>query len=274
MFELLQNADDNDFTNAAQSLERPRVSFEIFDTEIVMECNEDGFNMENFAAICDVGKSSKLGAQGYIGEKGIGFKSVFMAAYKVQIQSGQLSFSFNHRQNDSGMGMISPVWEDPDPELSNQVTRVTLFLHDGGSAADVRQRHGQIVQQFREIEGTHLLFLRKVRNIRIKFSHDEKQNEEIEFHIAHTKKSSRATLTKKVDDGVPEHTQYQVFKHTAHHLPRSEDRAYLDLEKNGSTTAPAEIILAFPVDDEGLPIIKTHQVHAFLPIRDMGFKVS
>jgi HSP90 family molecular chaperone len=50
-----------------------------------MECNEDGFTAKNLTVICDVGKSSKLGAQGYIGEKGIGFKSVFMAAYKVHI---------------------------------------------------------------------------------------------------------------------------------------------------------------------------------------------
>lgn len=32
---------------------------------------------ENIRALCDVGQSTKKGSGGYIGKKGIGFKSVF-----------------------------------------------------------------------------------------------------------------------------------------------------------------------------------------------------
>lgn len=51
----------------------------------------------NVRAICSTGESTKTNTSGYIGEKGIGFKSVFKAASKVHIQSGPFSFFFEHR---------------------------------------------------------------------------------------------------------------------------------------------------------------------------------
>lgn len=106
MFELLQNADDNHYTKVRALAPVPFVCFRVYSRRIVLECNEDGFTRDNLVAICNVGKSSKTGAQGYIGEKGIGFKSVFMAAWKAHIQSGDFSFSFQHHREDSGMGII------------------------------------------------------------------------------------------------------------------------------------------------------------------------
>lgn len=45
---------------------------------IVVMNNEIGFSAENIRALCDVGNSTKKGqSAGYIGKKGIGFKSVF-----------------------------------------------------------------------------------------------------------------------------------------------------------------------------------------------------
>ncbi|ROV88550.1 hypothetical protein VMCG_10385 [Cytospora schulzeri] len=123
IFELLQNADDNNYKIAAKSGSLPSVSFHVHPRRIVIDCNEDGFTGDNLKAICSVGKSSKTGAQGYIGEKGIGFKSVFMVAWKVHIQSGPFSFSFTHRPGDSGIGMITPIWEGNQEELVQPLTR-------------------------------------------------------------------------------------------------------------------------------------------------------
>ena len=44
---------------------------------IIVLNNEQGFSAENIRALCDVGNSTKKGSAGYIGKKGIGFKSVF-----------------------------------------------------------------------------------------------------------------------------------------------------------------------------------------------------
>ncbi|KAH7132687.1 hypothetical protein EDB81DRAFT_887771 [Dactylonectria macrodidyma] len=97
VFELPQNADDSAYMEAQKGGQDPFLSFRVSPTQIVLECNEDGFTNEKLMAICDIGRSSKKGAQGFIAEKGIGFKSVFMAAWKVEIRSGHLSFCFQHR---------------------------------------------------------------------------------------------------------------------------------------------------------------------------------
>jgi hypothetical protein len=157
---MLQNADDNNYTRVQAANEEPYVSFRVYHDVLVVECNEDGFTEENLRAICDIGKSSKQGAQGYIGEKGIGFKSVFMAAWKAHIESGPFSFYFQHRQGDSGMGMVMPIWADPPdsgrnlfgdsfsgPGPTKPLTRFTLYLNDHCETATSLKPRASIIQQ-------------------------------------------------------------------------------------------------------------------------------
>lgn len=67
---MLQNADDNNYTRVQTAVqtanEEPYISFRVYHDMLVVECNEDGFTEENLRAICDIGKSSKQGAQGYL----------------------------------------------------------------------------------------------------------------------------------------------------------------------------------------------------------------
>ena len=71
--EVIQNADDNKYAKD----KTPTVSITVFPKHVKIECNEDGFSKENIQALCRTGRSSKKLGQGYTGEKGIGFKSVF-----------------------------------------------------------------------------------------------------------------------------------------------------------------------------------------------------
>ena len=72
LLELLQNADDNDYPSNAT----PTIIFDASPDAIVVRNNEIGFRER--VALCHVGASSKgVGGSGYIGQKGIGFKSVF-----------------------------------------------------------------------------------------------------------------------------------------------------------------------------------------------------
>ena len=49
---------------------------------VVVVNNEVGFTPANMKALCDVGNSTKSGSgAGYIGHKGIGFKSVFRVSF-------------------------------------------------------------------------------------------------------------------------------------------------------------------------------------------------
>lgn len=70
----VQNADDNTYVEDVE----PTLAFILQDNGIVVLNNESGFSAENIRALCDIGSSTKKGSnQGYIGNKGIGFKSVF-----------------------------------------------------------------------------------------------------------------------------------------------------------------------------------------------------
>ncbi|KAL5334193.1 hypothetical protein BJX70DRAFT_378796 [Aspergillus crustosus] len=273
VFELLQNADDNSFRVAMSTSTDPFVSFHVYDRQIVVECNEDGFTRENLVAICNVGKSSKTGAQGYIGEKGIGFKSVFMVAWKVHIQSRDFSFSFRHKVGESGMGMISPVWEDSDEALPTPLTRITLFLHDTGSDEALFRQRETMLQQFEELKATFLLFMKNIRRIEVKIYDDTgKAASHSTFSIQH-QGSGQVTLHHDVSNGGTTNNSTQYFhttRYVASGIPRSENRAYTEAEVTTQAFAQPTIILAFPLTQDCIPIIEPQDVFAFLPIRNMG----
>ena len=84
MFILLQvqNADDNIYLENVE----PTLTFILQDSGIIVLNNEQGFSAQNIRAHCDVGNSTKKGSNaGYIGKKGIGFKSVFRVCLKKTI---------------------------------------------------------------------------------------------------------------------------------------------------------------------------------------------
>jgi hypothetical protein len=275
VFELLQNADDNHYTKARANGDVPFLSFQVYPRRIVLECNEDGFTKENLVAICNVGRSSKTGAQGYIGEKGIGFKSVFMVAWKAYIQSGDFSFSFQHKKGDSGMGMISPIWEDSGERLAGPLTRITLFLHETGDN-DVLHRE-TMLQQFRELQDTILLFMKNIKRIDITMYDESDLITSRTSYSMEPEANDRVSLTKRIvqNGQVQEHmTYYHITKHIAENLAKNENRTYSEAEEATRAYAKADIILAFPLAHNSLPIIEPQDVFAFLPIRHMGFKVS
>ena len=70
----VQNTDDNIYLENVE----PTVTFILQDSGIIVLKNEQGFSAQNVRALCDVGNSTKKGSNaGYIGKKGISFKSVF-----------------------------------------------------------------------------------------------------------------------------------------------------------------------------------------------------
>ncbi len=104
ILELIQNADDNHYRSGVT------LTITIAPEKIIVVNNESGFTQANVRAICDVGNSTKSHAIGYIGEKGIGFKSVFRISDKPQIFS-------------NGFQFVAPYWiEEIPPEVNLQQT--------------------------------------------------------------------------------------------------------------------------------------------------------
>lgn len=277
VFELLQNAEDNHYTRAQDQGQRPYIDFHVFHDRLVIDCNEDGFTDRNLRAICDVGKSSKTGAQGYVGEKGIGFKSVFMAAWKVHIQSGDYSFYFKHRNGDSGLGMISPAWQDVEIELPQpNLTRMTLLLHDTGDPAALSAQRQSIRQQFNDLKESILIFMMKLKEIRITLHDESGAVENFTMLSSSRTKPNRMTVTKAVTTRGSTSKQsqdYHITKASVDGLAKNDNREYSELEQRTKSYARADIVLGFPLSSEQMPVVEAQDVFAFLPIRHMGFSV-
>ncbi|KAJ6590013.1 hypothetical protein DFH09DRAFT_1074494 [Mycena vulgaris] len=154
VLELVQNADDNTYgSNVTPTL---NITLDLGANNLVVTCNENGFKEDQVRAICKIGASTKKHQTGYIGEKGIGFKSVFKVADKVFISSDPYKFSFDKHAE---LGMITPSWEEDCPGRRNW-TQFTLQLSD---TIDKKELESYLS----DIDPTLLLFLRKLRSLHI-----------------------------------------------------------------------------------------------------------
>jgi hypothetical protein len=254
IFELIQNAEDSHYNHVEGRQEAPFIHFTLLADRITVDTNEDGFTENDVRAICSIHNSSKRQTGGYIGHKGIGFKSVFKISHKVHIQSGPFCFSFTHRKGGSGMGMITPFNQEPEALPTSVRTRFTLFLMQ---PEDFQSR----VDELKEIPDTLLLFLRKLRGIEITIP-------SLEFDVSFKREEneSKKTITLvKYAENATEERIYHVQKTILDHLPEHGNRP-----EQGTT----EVILAFPVDDSFAPVIEPQCVYSFLPMRQEGFNVS
>jgi hypothetical protein len=261
VFELIQNAEDNNYSRAKRNGTLPYITFAVYSDRIVVDSNEDGFNEANVRAICSTGDSTKKTSQGYIGEKGIGFKSVFKVASKVHIQSGPFSFYFKHEKGDSGLGMVTPINEEGESLPKEVTTRITLHLQDPSKSE-------QHIRELRDLPDTLLLFLTKIKVLTV-IIHDDRSKllSRATFRYGYVDSTGCGKLTKSQyegDSSVDLVNSYRITKRHLSNLPEDEAR-----ENNHQ----AEVVLAFPVSEQDTPIIKQQHTFAFLPLRNVGFSV-
>jgi len=264
---MIQNAEDNKFT---KTIHAPGISFEILPGKIIVECNEDGFDAQNVESICRTGRSSKTSNRGYIGEKGIGFKSVFQVASKVHIQSNTFSFSFQYAGGTTSkekLGIVTPIPEDDILPIGRRpLTRMTLTPIQNLS-------YDELVKEFREIPDNLLLFLSTLKEIRITI-HDSGGSSSITTFRKFEDLEAKVVKLVKTVEYLDDPNQKVVLKS----LYRIAKREILNLPADNARTDihECEVVLAFPVDpdDDSKPLISRQQVFAFLPIRDFGFNVS
>ncbi|KAM0261042.1 hypothetical protein ACHAQJ_002481 [Trichoderma viride] len=271
VFELLQNAEDNSFDKVRKDGLTPYVSFEVHPDHIIIDCNEDGFEPKNLKAICAVGQSSKTGVHnGYVGEKGIGFKSVFMAAWKVYIQSNNFSFYFQHKRGDQGLGMISPIWYEPDKALPPPKTRMKLLLGDGHETIASSQ-YQNILDQFDKLNENILLFMRNLEEIRISIFDKKGKTKRYTTFSKKCIHSNHIRLTKVTENGKKEQ-DYYIYKHIVKDLKKNENRTYSEYEEQSKVYSTAEIALGFPLTKDSEPIIDYQDIFAYLPMKKAGFR--
>jgi len=151
VLQLILNADDNIYSPTTL----PTISFNITPTAITVENNEEGFTANNIRALCDVGRSTKIGPTN-LEKGGVGFKSVFRITDSPEIHSNGFHILFN--AND----FIVPQWIE-DSVLSTTTTTILLpfkqtVIHEG---------YQSILQDFMDIQAVVLLFLNVLQKIEV-----------------------------------------------------------------------------------------------------------
>ena len=84
-----------------------------------------GFGRENIAALCDMGGSTKKSKVGFIGQKGIGFRSVFRVTDKPSVHSRGYHIAFDLGAPEGKLNLILPTWVGPGYLASTPVAQLS-----------------------------------------------------------------------------------------------------------------------------------------------------
>jgi hypothetical protein len=165
ILELLQNAEDNQYDGKQPEL---TLRIDVDDPTgtsshgcLLVLNNEVGFQPENVRGVCSVGQSTKKNrSNAYIGEKGIGFKSVFRVTDSPHIFSNGFQFRFHVPTELEGFGYILPHWvNNVPPVAADGVTTILLPLRAG--------KRELIALQLSKIAPETILFLRKLKRLTV-----------------------------------------------------------------------------------------------------------
>ncbi|OAL53028.1 hypothetical protein IQ07DRAFT_585016 [Pyrenochaeta sp. DS3sAY3a] len=261
LFELIQNADDSFKRQTTAVRGQPYLRFIISNKTFIVESNEAGFTRANVEAICATGKSSKkaTAADDQIGEKGLGFKSVFSVAKEVHVQSGVWSFRFQHNPRDDGLGMVTPLHAPQEALGSGVGTRITLQLADQSASA-----YQKLLDAVSEIPKTTIMYLQQLEKIEISMERTDGRSETI--NITKTASSlpyaTRITRSQTLDR-VNKLDVSTFLRFAGGPIAMPED----DRRKNRKE---AEVKLAFPVNTNSMkPEISENgqYLFAYLPVQ-------
>ncbi|EFW15019.1 hypothetical protein CPSG_08207 [Coccidioides posadasii str. Silveira] len=245
LMELIQNADDNRYRRDVS----PSLTLSYRKMHLRVDCNELGFAPEDVDSICRIGGSQKgisADRMDCIGEKGIGFKSVFKVASVVWISSGKYSFKFD---NATRLGMIAPMWAQFPAEAPASGTSMLLRLLN-------KSVRDELLKEMRVCDPKILIFLNQIRELKVCIAQDNGTTFE-------------RTISRKDDKDVDKPGQYVT---TLRYGDSSQQFVVIRYVPSGRSTDKAEILLAFPIKNNQEPVIQSQCVYTFLPIRDYGLK--
>lgn len=246
LLELIQNADDNSYKKGVI----PSLSLEMNDEYLTVKNNEIGFQEKNIRALCSAGESSKKEEKfkGYIGEKGIGFKSIFKVTNEPEIYSNGYQFKFDRSKADDLLDYVVPHWiEEPKVKIDDYTT---LLI-----PAKPQKKFDNTY--LKDISNTLLLFLQKLRIIEVHTN---------EKHIKYLREDNGSIITLTTMENDIQVAQQRLIKTVL-----SVDMSDLNEQKRQGVLA-TDIVLVFPVDYQNIAQpIENCETFAFLPIRSFGF---
>ncbi|XP_065109604.1 uncharacterized protein [Paramisgurnus dabryanus] len=249
VLELIQNADDNNYPNGG---EQPALTFVVEKDCITILNNECGFEEKNIRAICDVGRSTKgKHKYGYIGQKGIGFKSVFKVTDYPEIHSNGFHIKFD--KTSGPMGYILPHWVDRERPVSSVAKEIAEKRWSTKIHLPLRSESHQTKNLFHDVHPSLLLFLHRLRSLTI-------VNEMEKHSVAMTRRDLSHNILEVAHTGGVE--RWLVVKKMLYPKKIKDD------------VESTELALAFQLSDVSSCDVKPQKqpVFAFLPLRSFGFR--
>lgn len=146
IYEIIQNADDCEYNGIDSKI---KIEF-LENNKIKVTYNEEGMTYRDILAITTIGESNKQDRtkKRLIGEKGIGFKTIFSACKQVDIHSGGYHFSL------SDDNPFVPIHIVSDDCTSNSGTTLILYLlsEDKASTEDEKDRTVKMKDAYDELK--------------------------------------------------------------------------------------------------------------------------
>ncbi|KAI3925956.1 hypothetical protein MKW98_028092 [Papaver atlanticum] len=272
LLELVQNADDNVYPESVE----PTLVFILQASGTAVLNNEQGFSAQNIRALCDVGNSTKGGSiAGYIGQKGIGFKSVFRVTDAPEIHSNGFHVKFD--TSEGHIGFVLPTVVSPcDIDFYEKL--IPSEVVDGTDDNNIRRSSGSsqwktciilpfkrklkegadissILSVFSDLHPSLLLFLHRLRCIKLVNLFTN------EYFVMRRESLGGGII--RVSQG-KEKTSWFVASQK------------LDASVIRPDVQTTEIAIAFTLDESAngqyKPHLEQQPVFAFLPLRTYGLK--
>lgn len=223
--------------------------------------NQIGFSEDDVEAICAVGsstKKNKTSTNSSIGEKGIGFKSVFRVADLVWLSSRGYHLKWDRNRK---FGVIAPEWWDdwPDPAYPEGSGQTSFCMR-----IPQLQDQEQVYVDLKKFESALLLFLNKLRSV------------ELEVVEANDTKWNRIIRRKETDEGnegINTTTLEDGERISRYFKTEYDAKVPQDAKRPGCHST--KMILAFPaLDHQEISLPPASQnLYSGLPISSHGLKV-
>lgn len=222
-----------------------------------VDSNQIGFSAKDVDAICAIGSSTKVSKPQHIhpiGEKGIGFKSVFRVANKVWLSSRNYSIKWDRAAR---LGAMTPEWASfPEHVADGQ----TSFLCE----LDRDEQEEQILSHLANFDASLILFLKKLNRL------------DIEVHLDNGQSRTKSITRRDVENGDSHVSVLCNGIDELSYLKRIFPATGLPNEPRRGGSPSSELVLAFPLqlDTIATPPVTTQNVYSGLPIGNHGLRVS
>jgi hypothetical protein len=239
IYEIIQNIEDSSYSKNKKA----ELEFHLLDDGILVLSNQDGFTAADIRSICVMASGSKIAKKDqFIGEKGLGFRSVFKITNTPCISSNGYQFYFD-KQKSYEKPFLLKDYPKVLPKKFIKYENTAIFLPYSITPNEIKELEDDFKTK---IKPELILFLKKLNSISV-----IKNNNKFMFIEKENSKSENFELYKLKDNNKKQ--EFYITRKTINVSNITEEKRK-DIKER-------EIILAYPKKIETI----SNNIFAFLP---------